>query len=404
MNPSASVKSATPAPNTSESLGARADRVELAVYARLPFLPVRGEGCYLFDAAGKRYLDFYGGHAVAITGHSHPKVAAAIAAQARQLLFYSSAVLSPVRVEASELLLRHAPHPDSRVFHCVSGTEANEVAFKIARKLTGRRKIVSFEKSFHGRTLASLSAAGMEKYRATAGPVLVPHHVHVPFGDEEALAAVLDDDTAGVICETIQSLAGVFEAPAPFYKRMADLTAKAGAVLIFDEIQTGFGRTGTYFFAESVGVKPDLTTLAKGIASGIPAAAVIVAPHLAKKIGSGDQGTTFGGGPVAMAAMKATLEIIEDEHLVENAARMGALLFRRLAGMHGIKTIRGKGLLVGLELEQPASRVVSAMIERGVVAGTSSDPSVLRLLPPLMIGEAEVSEFVTVLGGVLSHV
>src|SRR4051812_3403630 len=213
-----------------QPLASRADRAELAVYARLPFFPVRGEGCYLYDAADKRYLDFYGGLAVAITGHSHPRVAEAIAAQARKLLFYSSAVLSEVRVEASELLLRHAPHADSRVFHCVSGTEANEVALKIARKLTGRRKIISFEKAFHGRTLASLSAAGLEKYRATAGPVLVPHHVHVPFGDEAALAAALDDDTAGVICETIQSLAGVFDAPAPFYRRMAELTAKAGAV------------------------------------------------------------------------------------------------------------------------------------------------------------------------------
>ncbi|MBI4501850.1 MAG: aspartate aminotransferase family protein [Gemmatimonadetes bacterium] len=401
MNGATSLKDA--ATGNAEALAARADRAELAVYTRLPFVPVRGEGCYLFDAAGKRYLDFYGGHAVAITGHSHPKVAEAIAAQARQLLFYSSAVLSAVRVEATELLLRHAPHPDSRVFHCVSGTEANEVAFKIARKLTGRRKIISFERSFHGRTLASLSAAGLPKYRVTAGPVLVPHHVHIPFGDEAALARELDGDTAGVICETIQSLAGIFAAPDAFYRRMAELTAKAGAVLIFDEIQTGFGRTGTYFFADGVGVKPDLITLAKGIASGIPAAAVIVAPHLAKQIGSGDQGTTFGGGPVAMAAMKATLEVIESEGLVENAARMGALLLRKLTGMTGIKAIRGKGLLLGLELDRAASPVVKALIERGVVAGTSSDPQTLRLLPPLIIGEAQVNEFVGTLTPVLSH-
>src|SRR5439155_6691426 len=245
----------------------------------------------------QRYLDFYGGHAVAITGHCHPRVTDAIAAQARRLLFYSSAVLSQVRVEATELLLRHAPHADSRVFHCVSGTEANEFALKIARKLTGRQKIISFQRSFHGRTLASLSASGLEKYRATAGPVLVPHHVRVPFGDEAALLKELDADTAGVICETIQSLAGIFLAPDGFYRRLAELTAQAGAVLIFDEIQTGLGRTGTYFFADGVGVKPALITLAKAIASGMPAAAVIVAPHLARQIGSGDQGTTFGGGP-----------------------------------------------------------------------------------------------------------
>ena len=182
------------------------------------------------------------------------------------------------------------------------------------------------------------------------------------------------------------------------------MTAQAGAVLIFDEIQTGLGRTGTYFFADGVGVKPDLITLAKGIASGIPAAAVIVAPHLARQIGSGDQGTTFGGGPVAMAAMKATLEVIEAEGLVENAKRMGALLLRRLTGLEGVRQVRGRGLLLGMELDRPASKVVNAMIERGVVGGTSSDPAVLRLLPPLTIGEAEVEEFVAALKAVLSHV
>jgi len=397
----ASISPKPSAPETLEQLSARADRAELAVYSRLPFVPVRGEGCHLYDLAGKRYLDFYGGHAVALTGHSHPRVVEAIAEQARQLLFYSSAVLSRVRIEASELLLRHAPFPDSRVFHCVSGTEANEVAFKVARKLTGRRKIISFEKSFHGRTLASLSAAGLPKYRATAGPVLVPHHAQIPFGDEAALTRELESDAAGVICETIQSLAGVYVAADAFYRRMAELAQQSGALLIFDEIQTGLGRTGSYFFADGVGVKPDLITLAKGIASGIPAAAVIVAPHLAKQIGSGDQGTTFGGGPVAMAAMKATLQIIEDERLVENAARMGSLLTRKLAGVSSIKAVRGKGLILGLELPGPCAPVVNALIQRGVVAGTSSDPQALRLLPPLTIGEAEVEEFVAALGSAL---
>jgi acetylornithine/succinyldiaminopimelate/putrescine aminotransferase len=387
---------------TDTEWAARADRAELNVYARLPFNPVRGEGCYLYDAAGKKYLDFYGGHAVAITGHSHPKVAEAIASQARTLLFYSSAVLSHVRVEATELLLKHAPHADSRIFHCVSGTEANEVAFKIARKLTGRKKIISFEKSFHGRTLASLTAGGLEKYRATAGPVLVPHHVYVPFGDLAALERELKDDAAAVICETIQSLAGIYTAPDEFHRAMAEAVKKAGAYLIYDEIQTGFGRTGTYFFADGVGVKPDLVTLAKGIASGIPAAAVIVAPHLASKIGSGDQGTTFGGGPVAMAAMKATLEIIESEGLVANAARMGKLIFQKVKGIGAIKATRGRGLLIGLELDRPASKVVAAMIAKGVVAGTSSEPSTLRLLPPLTIGEKEVDQFVTALSEVLA--
>ncbi|MBI4422050.1 MAG: aminotransferase class III-fold pyridoxal phosphate-dependent enzyme [Gemmatimonadetes bacterium] len=232
----------------------------------------------------------------------------------------------------------------------------------------------------------------------------MPHHVHVPFGDGNALEQALDADTAGVVCETIQSLAGIYLAPEAYYRRLAELVANAGAVLIFDEVQSGLGRTGTYFFADGVGVKPDLITLAKGIARGIPAGAVIVAPHLAAKIALNDQGSTFGGGPVAMAAMKATLEVIEEERLVENAARMGGLLARRLSGLRGVRQVRGKGLLLGVELDRPASGVQGALLARRVVAGTSSAPEVLRLLPPLIIAEAEVNEFVDALQSVLTHV
>jgi acetylornithine aminotransferase/acetylornithine/N-succinyldiaminopimelate aminotransferase len=388
-------------PFDAAAVARRADETELPVYSRMPFVPVRGKGCYLWDARGERYLDFYGGHAVALTGHCHPRVTAAIAEQAGTLLFYSSAVLSQVRVEASELLLRHAPQPGSRVFHCVSGTEANEVALKIARKVTGRRTVVSFEGAFHGRTLASLSAAGMEKYRATAGPVLVPHHVHVPFGDLAALERAVDGDTAAVLCEAIQSLAGVYAAPAEFHRAMAGIARTAGALLIYDEIQTGLGRAGHWFYADGVGVKPDLMTLAKGIASGIPAAAVIVAPRLAAQVKLNDQGTTFGGGPVAMAAMKATLEVIEGEGLVENAGRMGRLLQRELAGVPGIRQVRGEGLLLGLELEIPAAKAQAALLARHVVTGTSSAPNVLRLLPPLTVGDAEVQELLAALTPVL---
>lgn len=381
----------------------RTDESELKVYRRMPFVPVRGEGCYLWDGRGQRYLDLYGGHAVALTGHCHPHVARAIAQQANTLLFYSSAVLSAVRVEANELLLRHAPHAGSKIFHCVSGAEANEVALKIARKTTGRRKVVSFEGSFHGRTLASLSAGGMEKMRATAGPVLVPHHVQVPFGDADALARAVDSDTAAVMCEAIQSLAGVVVAPPEFHRAMADIARRAGAQLIYDEIQTGLGRVGHWFYADAVGVKPDLITLAKGIASGIPAAAVIVAPAVADQVAMSDQGSTFGGGPVAMAAMKATLEVIERESLVQNAARVGQGLLRTLGGLEKIKSVRGAGLLIGLELELAASKVQTALLERHIVTGTSSAPTVLRLLPPLSLTENDVAEFIPVLEDVLAH-
>lgn len=398
----APVSPASPALSDPMDVARRTDQTELKIYTRMPFVPIRGEDCYLWDARGERYLDLYGGHAVALTGHCHPDVSRAIAEQARTLLFYSSAVLSAVRVDANELLLKHAPIPGTRVYHCVSGTEANETAMKIARKTTNRRKIVSFVGSFHGRTLASLSAGGMDKYRATAGPVIVPHHVHVPFGDEKALADAVDGDTAAVMCEAIQSLAGVMVAPPEFHRAMADIAKRAGALLIYDEIQTGIGRVGSWFHADAVGVKPDLITLAKGIASGIPAAAVLVAPVVAEKIALNDQGNTFGGGPVAMAAMRATLEVIEREGLVENAARVGQALMRKLAGMKGVKAVRGAGFLVGIELEIPAAKVQAALLQRHMVTGTSSAPNVLRLLPPLTFSETHVGEFLPVLEEVLA--
>jgi len=383
-------------------LSVRADQVELPVYDRIPLVPVRGEGCYLEDATGRRYLDLYGGHAVCLTGHSHPRVAQAIAEQARQLIFYSSVVHSPLRVEASELLLAHAPYPDSRVFHCCSGAEANEAAMKLARKATGRRKIVSFEGSFHGRTIGTLSATGIAKYRQTAGPVLVEEHAYVPFGDEAALAAAVDGDTAAVLCETIQSLAGVYMAPPGFYRCLAGICRARGAALIFDEVQTAIGRSGTYFFGEGVGVKPDMITMAKAIAGGIPAGAVIVAPHLAAGVKMGDHGSTFGGGPVAMAAMRATLQIVESERLVENAARLGERLMQGARAIAGVTEVRGKGLLLGIQTTRPAKEMLGLLLERGIVVGTSSQPNTLRLLPPLVLPEGDVARFLEALGEVLA--
>lgn len=397
MNPAA------PALAPPEALATRALRSELAVYPRLPFVPLRGEGCYLYDAAGTAYLDLYGGHAVALTGHCHPHVVQAIAAQAAELLFYSSAVHSPARVAATELLLARAPRSGSRVFHCCSGSEANDMAFKLARKATGRRTIISFEGSFHGRTVGALSACGLESYRQTAAGVLLAEHVRVPFGDLAAVAAVLSGDTAAVICEPIQSLGGVRMAPDGFYPRLADLTRAAGAVLIFDEVQTGLGRTGSFFFGDRLGIAPDLITLAKGLASGLPAAAVVVAPELADTVALGDHGSTFGGGPVAMAAVRATLEVIAAEGLVDRADRVGALLRDALLAEPAVVAVRGRGLLLGIELDRPAAQVQQALLERRVVTGTSADPRVLRLLPPLVLGEDDAGRFLEtcarVLGG-----
>ena len=378
-------------------LAERAERVELNVYPRYPFVPVRGEGCYLFDEEGRRYLDLYAGHAVALTGHCHPHVVAAIKAQAEKLIFYSNAVHCEERVRAAELLLARAPLPGSKAFFCCSGSEANENAIKVARKLTGRRKVVSFVNAFHGRTIGTLSASGMPKYLETAGPVTLSDHVHVPFGDLAALHKAVDDDTAAVLCETIQSLGGIYTAKDDFFYLMAEVAKNAGALLIFDEVQSGLGRTGTFFFAEGVCVKPDLITMAKGLASGLPVGAMVAAPALADRVKPGDLGSTFGGGPVPMAAMRATLEVIEAEGLALNALQVGRYLKDRLAEVPQVKEVRGRGLLLGVEFDQPVKPILAALRERQIIAGSSSVPHTLRLLPPLILTQEQAGTFVDTL-------
>jgi acetylornithine aminotransferase/acetylornithine/N-succinyldiaminopimelate aminotransferase len=330
-------------------------------------------------------------------------VVKAVQEQAARLFFYSNAAHCAERVAASELLLKHAPRSESRVFYCCSGSEANETALKIARKATGRRKVVTFVNSFHGRTLGALAASGIPKYRATAGPVLPEGYVYLPLGDVDALHAAVDGDTAAIICEAIQSLGGVRMAQPEFYHLAAELARKRGAALIFDEVQTGFGRTGTYFFSEGVNVQPDMTTMAKGIASGLPVGAVIVAPEWASRVALGDQGSTFGGAPVCMAAMRATLEVIERERLAENAARVGELLVAGVRGQPRVKAVRGKGLLLGIEFNGPCQPIVRALIQRGIVTGSSSEPNVMRLLPPLVLTPAQAREFVDTLADIVAN-
>lgn len=373
---------------------------ELNVYSRMPLAPASGKGCRIIDELGKEYLDLYGGHAVALTGHCHPHVVKAIQSQAQELIFYSSAVYSRIRAEANLAFLANAPFEGARLFHCCSGTEANEVAFKMARLATGREKIISFNGSFHGRTIGSLSACGIEKYRKTSGVALIPSHVQIPFGDIDALSAI-DDETAAIIVEPIQSLGGAIMASDDYYREIEKRCQAHGAKLIFDEIQTGLGRAGSFLFSEGVGVKPDLTTLAKGLASGIPTAAVLAQADIAALSKGGDQGTTFGGGPVAMAALKATMEVIQAENLVENSRARGEQLRAGLEAMDGVVGVRGRGLLVGIEFKVPAKDIQKLLLEQGIITGGSSEATVLRLLPPLTLEESDVSQFLTVLSAIL---
>jgi acetylornithine/succinyldiaminopimelate/putrescine aminotransferase len=317
----------------------------------------------------------------------------AIQEQAAKLIFYSNVAGLPLREEAAKLLVGSAPPTFTHAFFANSGTEANEAALKMARKQTGRAAVVAMHGGFHGRTVASMSVTGVEKYRV---PPLVPGTTFVPFGNLPAAAAAITGETAAVILEPIQSMAGVKTATPEYFQGLRALCDRHGALLIYDEVQTGIGRTGTMFFAPRHGVLPDLITLAKGIASGVPLSAVLVSAPVAERVQYGDHGATFGAGPIAMAAMKATLEVLRDEKLPENAASTGAYLAEKLrAG--GFADVRGEGLLRGVKVEGDAAAVQKRMLAGGVIAGTADEPGVLRLMPPLTLRREHVDEFVRVL-------
>ena len=360
----------------------------LPVYAQFPIRPVSGRGSWLTDEDGNDWLDAYGGHAVAATGHSHPDVVRAIASQAEALLFYSTAVSHPLREELAERLASLCPEPLNRVFFCNSGAEANENALHLARKWTGRRTVVSVLGGWHGRTAATLACTDGARYEEAASRSGTPLSRKVPADDVAALDAAVDDGVAAVIIEPVQGLAGARDLSSDFLRAARRICDTRGAALIFDEVQCGVGRCGAFSTAEAVGVVPDILTFAKGLASGLPIGAVIATPTVTASLAIGDLGSTFGGGPVPCAAALATLGVIEREGLIENAIRIGARLARGARAV-GVRHVSGRGLLLGLHLDRPAAEVQRALFERRVITGTASDPMVLRLLPPLSFSANE---------------
>ena len=377
------------------------DGFQLATYKKMAIAVERGEGSWVWTSDGDKYLDLYGGHAVCATGHSHPHVARAVSAQAEKVLFYSNLVYSEIRGRAAEKLASVAPKELTKVFFCNSGTEANENAMRMARLVTGREKVVSFSGGFHGRTADSISATFLGKYRDIGRPN-VPHHVESEFGKIESARSTIDGQTAGVIIEPIQSMAGVREAEPQFFRELRDLCDEFGAMLIFDEVQTGIGRTGNWFFAGSDladNVVPDIISLAKSLGSGIPVGACLVNERVSSRVKENDLGTTFGGGMVAMAAVVATLEAIENDGMVENARAVEHRLRDSLKSVEYIRSVRGKGCLLGIEFDGPCSPRHSSLLEKKIITGTSSDPNVLRLLPPLCVSTEEISRFVNALNG-----
>ncbi len=361
----------------------------LPVYATMPLRAVAGRGSWIIDDQGREWLDAYGGHAVASTGHCHPDVVRAISDQAAQLIFYSTAIPHHGREELADLIASLCPPPLGRLFFCNSGAEANENALGLARRHTGRSTIVSVAGGWHGRTAATQAVTDGARYEETARLAGLPVSRKVPFNDVAAMRAAVDQTVAAVIVEPVQGLTGARDCSVEFLQAAREACDAAGALLIFDEIQCGVGRCGAFTAAEAFGVTPDLLTLAKGLASGLPIAALVASEAVASRLSLGDLGSTFGGGPVPCAAALATIRVIQRQGLIANASEVGRHLMTEAAGMPGITAVQGRGLLIGFRLSRPAAEVQRALFERRILTGASGDPHVLRLMPPLSLSRAE---------------
>lgn len=382
-----------------EDIAASEEQFQLATYKKMPIAAERGDGVWIYTSNGDKYLDLYGGHAVAGTGHCHPHVVKALRAQAGELLFYSNLVYSSARARAAEKLVSIAPRNLSKAFFCNSGTEANENAMRMARMATGRENIITFSDGFHGRTADAISATFLGKYRELGKPN-VPGHIEAEFGDIESVQALADDTVAAIMLEPIQSMAGVRMARAEFYRDLRTLCDERGIVLIYDEVQTGVGRTGEWFFAGSDAgdrVVPDIVTLAKALGSGVPVGACLVTDTIASHIKENDLGTTFGGGMLAMAAVNATLEAIENDRMLENVNAVEAHLRQLIREVEPVVAVHGRGLLLGIEFNDKAQPFHKALLDQKIITGTSSNPKVLRLLPPLCLQKEHVDLFVDAL-------
>ena len=369
----------------------------LPTYARADVTFVRGEGSWLWDDAGARYLDLGTGLAVASLGHCHPAPLAAARAQLERLWHVSNLYRTEPQGElAAQLSERFG---GAQAFFCNSGAEAIEAGLKYARKATGKPALVALEGSFHGRTLGSLSVTGQPGKQAGFGP-LVPEVRFARLNDAESLAAVTAEaDVACILLEPIQGEGGIHPASDTFLKTTAEVAAATGALLFFDEVQCGLGRTGTFFAHDQLGVKPHLVALAKGLANGLPIGALLVSDEAPRGFSPGDHASTFGGNPVACAAACAVVDTL-DEELLARVRETGERLARSLSSLPAVTEVRGAGLLIGCELDRPAGPVMSACLDAGLVVGTAGE-SVLRLTPPLVVTEDEVDLALQILAEVL---
>ncbi len=377
-------------------------RYTSGLYAKRPLTIVRGQGALVWDDQGRAYIDCVAGHGVANIGHSHPKVVEALRAQAERIITCPEMFYNDTRARLLERLGNLVPGME-RVFLCNSGTEAVEAAIKFARFSTGRAGIVAAMRGFHGRTLGSLSATWNKKYRAPFQP-LVPEFSHVPFNKPAALREAVTENTAAVLLEAVQGEGGIHPATPEFLQTAQEVCRERGALLIIDEIQSGMGRTGKMFAFQHSGVQPDLVTLAKGIAGGVPMGAVLIGERVAP-LKPGIHGTTFGGNPLAAAASLATLDVLEGENLPQRVAETGAYFLERLRRIQNplIREVRGAGLMIGVELKQKVAPVIQGLMARGVLA-LPAGMTVVRFLPPLVITTAQIDTVVAAFKATLEDV
>lgn len=382
----------------------------MPVFARYPLVLTHGDGVYAYDTKGTRYVDFLGGIAVNVLGHAHPALVKAIAEQAGKLIHCSNLYYTETQARLARRLAELSGL--GKVFLANSGAEANEGAIKLARKKAhqiapDKSEIISANHCFHGRTLATLTATAQPKYQQGVGPLPSGFH-YVPYNDIEALESVMHEKTCAVLLEPIQGEGGVNVPAEDYLQKVRALCDRYQAAMILDEIQTGIGRTGTMFAYEASGIKPDIVTLAKGLAGGVPIGAFIASNAFSEAFHPGDHGSTFGGNPLACAAANCVLDVIEAEGLLENAQKMGMYLMAQLQQLKEkyssfIKDIRGKGLIVGMELSRPGREIVAACLKRGVIINCTAG-NVLRFVPPLIVRKAHIDEMTEALDRALAEI
>ena len=390
-----------------EELRQDAARYLMNTYAPFPISIVRGRGSRVYDLEGREYLDFVGGIAVSVLGHSHPDVVLAIQKQAQHLLHASNLFYTEPQVKLAELLVRHSFA--QKVFFCNSGAEANEAAIKLARRYAhqkygpGRSEIITMHQSFHGRTMATLSATGQDKVKVGYDPLL-PGFLHVPFNDARAVEKVMSNATAAVMVEPIQGEGGVHVATPAYLKDLSELCRSRDILLIFDEVQTGMGRTGTLFAYEQFGISPDIMTLAKGLGGGVPIGACLATETAAAAFVPGAHASTFGGNPLTCSAAQAVLRVLLDGRVLTHARQMGQYLAKGLSDLKErlpiVREVRGMGLLQGMELAIDGKDVVTDCLKRGLLINCTAD-RVLRFMPPLIITQADIDRLLDVLSNVL---